>query len=115
MPLDLTDDDKAALIELLRGTLAAGTGRQTGPFPIPGDGQSVPGFPGSYRVRAKTRMSSGKLRPRWRTPDGRILEWDYQHGTVEAYDGRRGDHLGEHDFFTGHVIRGPIAGRRVTP
>lgn len=48
--------------------LAAGTGRQSGPFSVPGDGQTPPGFPGSFRVRAKTRTAAGKLRPRWRTP-----------------------------------------------
>jgi hypothetical protein len=115
MTLDLDDDEKVALIELLRGTVAAGPGRQSGPFPIPGDGRSLPGFPGSYRVRAKTRMPSGILRPRWRTADDRILEWDYQHGTAEAYDGRRGVHQGEYDPLTGRMLKGAVAGRRVDP
>ncbi|MQT72046.1 toxin, partial [Pseudomonas sp. FSL R10-0071] len=30
---------------------------------------------------------------RWKVSDGRILEWDYQHGAVEMYD-KRGNHLG---------------------
>jgi hypothetical protein len=42
------------------------------------------------------------------------LEWDYQHGRIEVYN-RRGDHLGEHDFFTGRMIKGAVAGRRITP
>ena len=95
--------------------MRGGTARQAGPFPIPGSGQSLPGFPGSFRVRAKTMMASGKLRPRWKTPDGRILEWDYQHGTVEVYDGRRGHHLGEHDALDGRMLKGAIPGRSVTP
>ena len=59
-------------------------------------------------------MPRGKLRPRWRTPGGWILEWDYQHGTVEVYD-RRGDHLGEYDFFTERMLKGAAFGRRITP
>jgi hypothetical protein len=95
--------------------LAAGTGRQSGPFPLPGDGQTLPGFPGAVRVRPKTHTAAGKLRPRWRTPGGQILEWDYQHGTVEVYDGRRGDHRGEYDLFTGLMLKSAVAGRRVDP
>ncbi len=48
------------------------------------------------------------------TPDGRIFEWDYQHGAVEAYD-RRGRHLGEFDAETGEMRRAPITGRTVEP
>jgi hypothetical protein len=44
-----------------------GTGRAAGPFFPPGDGQSLPGFPGSFRVKAKTPMPGGRLRPRWKT------------------------------------------------
>jgi hypothetical protein len=94
--------------------LRTGTGRRAGPFYPPGDGQTLPGFPGSYRVRSKTRMPSGKLRPRWRTPDGRILEWDFQHARVEVYDSR-GDHLSECDPLTGVWLRGRVAGRKVDP
>ncbi len=64
------------------GAGQGGTGRPVGPFSPPGDGQSLPGFPGSYRTRAKTPMPGGRLRPRWKTPNGRILEWDYRHGTA---------------------------------
>lgn len=92
----------------------AGTGRTGGPFFPPGDGQSLPGFPGSYRVAAKTRMPGGRLRPRWKTPDGRIQEWDYQHGTVEVYD-NRGRHIGEFDSNTGAARRGAVPGRKVDP
>jgi len=60
-------------------------------------------------------MPTGKLRPRWKATDGRILEWDYQHGTVEVYDGRRDDHQGEYDPLTGGMRKGAVAGRRITP
>ena len=86
-----------------------------GPFYPPGDGQALPGFLGSIRVRAKTPMPGGRLRPRWKAIDGRIFEWDYQHGTVEGYDGRRGKHLGEFDPINGRMRRGAIAGRNVEP
>ena len=32
-------------------------------------------------------------RARWKTPEGEILEWDYQHGEVEVYD-KKGKHKG---------------------
>lgn len=79
--------------------------RRAGPF-LPPEDDLLPGFPGAVRVRAKTsRQGGGGLRRRWRDGDGTILEWDYQHGTVEAYD-RRGRHLGEFDPSTGIRIEG---------
>ncbi|MCU7375761.1 colicin E3/pyocin S6 family cytotoxin [Paucibacter sp. O1-1] len=42
--------------------------------------RTLPGFPGAARDKNK----SG--RARWKTPDGDILEWDYQHGRVGRYD-----------------------------
>jgi len=47
-------------------------------------------------------------------PDGRILEWDYQHGMVELYDAR-GGHIGEFDPMTGAMHRGRNPARKVTP
>lgn len=85
-----------------------------GPFYPPGDGRTLPGFPGSQRVRPKTVMPGGKLRPRWKAAGGRILEWDYQHGRVEVYDAQ-GGHLGECDPMTGAWVGGRIATRKVTP
>jgi hypothetical protein len=103
----------AGAIKDLAG-ISGGTSRGGGPFFPPGDGQNIPGFPGSYRVRSKTRMLGGRLRPRWKTPAGRILEWDYQHGTVEVYDAR-GEHLGECDPTTGAWCGGRVAARKVIP
>jgi hypothetical protein len=66
------------------------------PFLPPADGK-LPGFPDARTVKPKTPRQDGKrLRRRWKTGDGTILEWDYQHGSVEAYD-RRGRHIGEFD------------------
>jgi RHS repeat-associated protein len=52
-------------------------------FPPP---KILPGFPDAERVPNKGRA-------RWRTKDGDILEWDYQHGEVEIYN-RNGKHKG---------------------
>jgi hypothetical protein len=42
--------------------------------------------PDAVKVRAKTLRPGGGLRSRWRTEDGRILERDRLHDTVEVYD-----------------------------
>lgn len=74
----------------------------------------LPGFPLAKKVRPKTRFGGGKRR-RWRVPQtGMILEWDYRHGRVEAYDGT-GRHLGEFDPVTGSLLKGPEPGLRVEP
>ena len=74
-----------------------------------------PVFLAPFESGLKTRTAAGKLRPRWRMPDGWIHERDYQHGTVEVYDGRRGDHRGEYDPFAGRLLKGAVAGRRIDP
>jgi hypothetical protein len=51
---------------------------------------------------------------RWRDADGKIYEWDYQHGTAEVYDAQ-GHHLGEIDAETGEQIDGPDPTRRIEP
>jgi hypothetical protein len=55
----------------------------------------LPGFPDAREVKRKTPYAGG-LRKRWKTNDGRILEWDYKHGEVEKYD-KTGNHLGAFD------------------
>ena len=78
--------------------------------PAPRD---LPAFPDAKRVRPKTAVQGGGgLRRRWKGPDGKIYEWDSQHGTVEVYD-RRGRHLGEFDPNTGEQIKPPTSGRKV--
>ena len=64
--------------------------------------------------RKTPRQGAGGLRKRWIGTDGRIYEWDYQHGTVEMYN-RRGRHLGEYDPTTGRELKPPDPTRRVTP
>ena len=73
-------------------------------------------FPNAERSRPKTPRTGGAgLRARWKDHVAqRIYEWDYRHGTVEAYD-FRGHHLGEFDPATGQQLKGPNPGRRVDP
>ena len=51
---------------------------------------------------------------RWKVSDGRILEWDYQHGAVEMYD-KRGNHLGEFNANTGEQTKPAKPTRKVEP
>lgn len=71
-------------------------------------------FPDCERVEGKTRFNAGKIRARWRCPNGKFFEWDYQHGTVERYS-KRGVHEGEFDPTTGQMTREAINGRTVEP
>jgi hypothetical protein len=75
--------------------------------------KTLPAFPNAVPAKAKTPFGGG-IRKRWVLPDGRILEWDYQHGTVEMYD-KRGRHLGEYDPNTGQQTKPPDPTRRITP
>lgn len=59
-------------------------------------------------------QGGGGLRPRWKLPDGTILEWDSQHGELEKYD-KRGKHEGAYDPDTGQQKKGPDPKRRVEP
>ncbi len=75
---------------------------------------SLPGFPDACRVDGKTPSGTGdgKVRRRWKLPDGKILEWDSQHGNIEKYD-RRGNHLGAFDHTTGNQAEDPIPSRKI--
>lgn len=70
--------------------------------------QELPGFPEARRIMPKGR------RRRWIDAQGRIFEWDYQHGAVEMYD-RRGRHLGEFDPVTGRQSKDPDPSRQIEP
>lgn len=59
-------------------------------------------------------QGGGGIRPRWKDPDGRIYEWDYQEGHVEVYN-RRGRHQGAFDPQTGRKIKSADPKRRVEP
>ncbi len=69
----------------------------------------LPGFPdagkGSYNKESQ--------RWRWYDKDGKILEWDKQHGEVEKYDksGKPGSHWGGYDPNTGKRISEPDRNR----
>ena len=71
-------------------------------FPPPADAGLI-GFPGTFRVKPKTRFPGGKRR-RWKDPAGNIYEWDYLHGLVEKWNPRGDRHLGDFDHRTGRQI-----------
>ncbi|MGD9591619.1 MAG: ankyrin repeat domain-containing protein [Candidatus Berkiella sp.] len=72
---------------------------------------TLPGFPEAKRADPGTPYSGG-LRPRWKLPNGKILEWDSQHGELEMYD-KRGKHLGAFDFNTGMQIKDKKPSRNI--
>ncbi len=76
--------------------------------------QELPAFPGTVRDKPKTPFAGGGKRARWRTPDGDILEWDYQHGRVEKYN-KQGKHKGEYDPNTGQQTKPTEPGRKIEP
>src|SRR3954468_11858228 len=82
----------------------SGTGRVRRPFPT---GDMLPGFPDAQKGRAKTQRPGGGRRSRWKAADGRIIERDRLHETVEVYDpsGRR--HLGDFDPWDGRQVSRP--------
>ncbi len=90
------------------------TGRARAGRPFP-SGDALPGFPGAYKSRAKTPRSGGGRRSRWKTEDGRIIERDYLHDTVELYDSLGRRHLGEFDPWDGRQIGPPDPARSVEP
>lgn len=45
--------------------------------------ETLPAFPEAVRVKPKSSNAAGTRRPRWKLPDGSILEWDGLVGTVE--------------------------------
>lgn len=83
---------------------------QMAPIPSP----RVPvAFPELRPVRPKTGFAGG-LRRRWKDSEGRIYEWDYQHGGVEMYDSH-GRHLGQFDAETGKRQRNADPRRTIEP
>jgi hypothetical protein len=89
-----------------------GTGRVRRPFPT---GDTLPGFPDAQKVRAKTPRPGGGRRSRWKTADGRIIERDRLHDTVEVYDAAGRRHLGEFDPWEGRQVGPPDPTRSVEP
>jgi len=58
-------------------------------------------------------QGGGSLRKRWKGKDGKIYEWDSQHGTVEVYSKNGKRHLGEYDPGTGKQVKPPNPEREV--
>jgi hypothetical protein len=70
--------------------------------------RALPRFPGAKKVKPKAG------RARWVTPDGKILEWDSQHGELEVYD-KRGKHQGAANPNTGETKKNSRVPGRTTP
>jgi hypothetical protein len=90
----------------------SGTGRVRRQFPT---GDTLPGFTDAQKVRAKTPRPGGGRRSRWKTEDGRIIERDRLHDTVEVYDASGRRHLGEFDPWDGRQVGPPDPTRSVEP
>ena len=77
--------------------------------------ESLKAFPNLKYSKSKTPVQGGgRLRPRWKDCDGKIYEWDHQHGTIEIYD-KRGRHLGEFDSEHGRILKQADPTRKVEP
>jgi hypothetical protein len=75
----------------------------------------LPAFSDAKWARSKTPIKGGGgLRPRWKSRDGTIYEWDFQHGAVEKYN-KRGKHLGEFNHETGTQNKPADPTRTVEP
>lgn len=75
----------------------------------------LPAFPDARWAKSKTPVQGGGgLRPRWKSKDGTIYEWDFQHGAIEKYN-KRGKHLGEFDHETGTQNKPADPTRKVEP
>jgi hypothetical protein len=63
-------------------------------------------FPSAKLVRPKN------MRKRWQLDDGRIAEWDRQHGEIEMYN-KNGKHIGVYSPDTGLQIKPAVPGRKI--
>ncbi|MFD7611822.1 polymorphic toxin-type HINT domain-containing protein [Streptomyces sp. NPDC059828] len=79
----------------------------------------LPGFPDAKYVGKGSPKSGGGYRARWSLPDGRILEWDSAHGTIEMWTNgkKNAKHMGEFDPESGKQLPGnkgrPVPGRKL--
>ena len=106
-------ESESAENERLNAEAAAANGL---PYIKAPEGEELPGFPGTFIGKKKTPVQGGgKLRPRWKDKDGKIYEWDYQHGEIEVYSGKGKKHLGGFDPNTGDRKSDPKPGRTVEP
>lgn len=73
------------------------------------------GFPEASRDKAMTpQQGDTGPRKRWRLPDGKILEWDRQHGELEMYNKTGRQHLGSYDPTTGKQLKPSESGRNIS-
>lgn len=90
-----------------------------GGYTPPPTDRVLQGFPDASFVGRGSPKKGGGYRPRWSLPDGRVLEWDSQHGTVEMWTNakKNAKHLGEFDPDSGSQLPGntgkPIKGRKL--
>ncbi len=75
--------------------------------------KELPGFKNAVRIEGMTPQIGGGIRRRWELPNGKLLEWDSQHGTVEMYDKLGKKHLGEFDPVTGNMVKDSKPGRNI--
>lgn len=86
--------------------------------PPPSD-KILQGFPDAKYVGKGSPKSGGGFRARWSMPDGRVLEWDSAHGTIEMWTNgkKNAKHLGEFDPNSGDQLPGnkgkPVPGRKL--
>ncbi|MEU6212364.1 polymorphic toxin-type HINT domain-containing protein [Streptomyces sp. NPDC047023] len=75
--------------------------------PPPSD-KNLPGFPDANCVGKGSPKLGGGYRARWAMPDGRILEWDSAHGTIEMWTNgkKNAKHKGEFDPNSGDQLPG---------
>ncbi len=74
----------------------------------------LPAFPDARKAQAKTPVQGGgKMRNRWKDSQGKIYEWDSQHGTVEVYDRSGRNHLGEFNPISGEQTKPANPARKV--
>ncbi|UKP00954.1 colicin E3/pyocin S6 family cytotoxin [Nostoc sp. UHCC 0870] len=77
---------------------------------------TLPAFPGTKRAKSKTPVQGGGgKRERWLDGKGKIYEWDSKKGTVEIYDPRGKNHLGDFDPRTGTRVGPKVPSRKVEP
>ena len=94
------------------GVLLENADQKYYPNPKLGD---ITGISGLKPAKPKIPVQGGgKLRARWKDSDGKIYEWDSQHGELEKYD-KRGKHLGAFDYKTGDKIKPADPKRRIEP
>lgn len=86
--------------------------------PPPSD-KVLPGFPDATYVGRGSPKAGGGYRARWSLSDGRILEWDSAHGTIEMWTNgkKNAKHMGEFNPATGEQLPGrkgqPVPGRKL--